>query len=602
MKNIYKINELLLVLFNTVLDTDAVSSSPEIVQELSLFIAPNATYAKTAIKKHAKSLNLDKINKTFYKEWGDIENATFGQLLLDQMKHYSDTYGTEFTKEEVYIPNEAFGLKTEGGFKIRVIAASTIEDITSSVENLLYSGIAMSEDTITQLLELVKQLSINIDINSVKNREALTRICVEQGIYPANADDALRVIKYEITGSTNAVKRHNASITACYDITHKPKKDTFKKAGLKNLSTVFNRNKAFFLAVKKAFPEFASDINKISRLSKKYHVPQAVNPLSVATSTIITNSNSHWLEKATIYNLFRAYNACYNTSKRETNARLYHIRNGKSFAVEKEAGDIGACITNMGIIEKEIKKRLSHLVGKSVYIPDNVEYGLPISEKKFVGKFPYGTRFSNENAFNVGVYWENSFGVWDLDLSGITTDGEYYGFCGNRHDKDITYSGDITRAPEGAVEYLRIKKTTSVHGMLVSANGFNSSNEWKCNIILGTYDQDYGRMMKPENLIFSAEYNAVGKGAILGVFYKHNDKLWFSISPSVISNSQIGRVTEVMTTARTAMIDNAKYSVSLGDVLSKIGCYLVETPEESDLDLSIDKLTVSTFTDMFSGN
>ena len=56
-----------------------------------------------------------------------------------------------------------------------------------------------------------------------------------------------------------------------------------------------------------------------------------------------------------------------------------------------------------------------------------------------------------------GIYWEDKWGANDLDLSGLNISGkigwnsDYY-----NENRSIIYSGDLTEAANGAVEYLHI--------------------------------------------------------------------------------------------------------------------------------------------------
>ena len=69
------------------------------------------------------------------------------------------------------------------------------------------------------------------------------------------------------------------------------------------------------------------------------------------------------------------------------------------------------------------RKSKYSLNGKSFYLPSDVKYALPTSEKMFVGNIPTGTKFLGDN-LAVGIYWENEWGATDLDLSAINIDGK----------------------------------------------------------------------------------------------------------------------------------------------------------------------------------
>ncbi len=66
---------------------------------------------------------------------------------------------------------------------------------------------------------------------------------------------------------------------------------------------IFNRFKPLFLAYKNRCPQ---TINKLSKLSKKYHKPLVSNALNEITFRRLTSADNGWQENATIYSLFKA--------------------------------------------------------------------------------------------------------------------------------------------------------------------------------------------------------------------------------------------------------------------------------------------------------
>jgi hypothetical protein len=110
-----------------------------------------------------------------------------------------------------------------------------------------------------------------------------------------------------------------------------------------------------------------------------------------------------------------------------------------------------------------IEEDLAHLQGKKILLDPNVNYGLPTTQKQMLGNLPFGTEVSVGGAVIAsGVYWEDRWGAYDLDLSTVDSDGrrtgwgDYSGYSGTN---PITFSGDITSAPNGAMEFMVSQKT-----------------------------------------------------------------------------------------------------------------------------------------------
>lgn len=609
MKKINTINTKLLTLFSGVLsDGSTNNSSSKFLKSTNTFIPADAVYASSEIKQFIASKNLQNINKTFYENWNVVGSKSREEMLEEQIRHYMTTYGSDFQSETVYIPNEYFEDQTTGDFKVFVIKSLTEQEVTDKVKVMLCSGVALTQDTIESLLYLMEELSIHVDTDDIRNREAQCIIAVKSKQFPTNADAAMRCLYFMLSGETMLVKptKTNISKFATTKLIAPVDNDIIKTIGHGLLAQVFNRYKNVFFAIRSRYPALRKDINKVSRMSKFKHVPQVQNPLNQVTAKRIEREDMHWLSNATIYALFKAYNACNLYSSKVTDAYMFTVRSGRSWITTKSgrtSEQIDAMFHNMNLIKQEIKNRLNHLEGKKVFITDGIEYGLPTSEKMFVERIPFGTRFTNTDGFNVGVYWQNDFGVTDLDLSGVTDYGTYYGFYGSYNNDHIKYSGDVTYAPSGAVEYLSITPKTTATNVIVNANGYSSNPTWKCRVILGKLDNNYKDMMKPENLIFSEQFDSKGRGATLGVFVKNDDgSLSFVVYPSANSDSIITRSDDTTALTRVAIVEAAKYNSTLNEVLKISGAELVTDKQEADIDLSIEMVDKSTFIQLLSAN
>ena len=302
------------------------------------------------------------------------------------------------------------------------------------------------------------------------------------------------------------------------------------------------------------------------------------NPLNDVTNALITDKDLHWLDNATPFALFKALSACYNR-KQGQDAFLYRIRNGKSWVKSSETTTIdnknnkllSYIKEKMNSEEEEntvynenykfllnyLKQRFD-LSGKSIFVPDDITYALPTSEKMFVGNIPTGTRFYGKK-LAVGIYWEDAWGARDLDLSGLNIAGKIgWDANYNQQNGDLMYSGDITSAPNGAVEYLYANKGLNVP-TLVQNNVFSGDADCSYKIVIGkgsSVSRDY--MMNPNKVFVDIKCDSIQKQTILGLLTPKRDKQCFVLlnfgaghtrvsGNSEISNSNISSPKEYTT-------------------------------------------------------
>jgi hypothetical protein len=587
-----------LKLFNCVLSRES-KEQPYVDTTKGFIIMPNAMWAIDKIVNYYNQMELsgEQLNATFHKSWGKIENSTRLELAIQQMLHYLSTYGTGFLGE-TYLPNEPLELP-DVKVKFKVISAISEEEMIEKCIDLLRSGVALAEDTINDVLSiLVSDCGYNFTgKEGIRNKEAMIKIGENYNVYPENPVEFLRLILYKTTGETLLIK-NSKTINAINASNYNPAIQ-FNRYGLVNLSRIFNRFKPIFLAYK---DRCGSVINKISKLSKIHHEPMVVNPLNEVTSYALADKDLHWLYNATPYALFKALSALHSRMNGQTDF-TYRIRNGKSWVVSK--GDdmkyyMSTWEHNYSIILSALQKRFEHLVGKKVYQPEFVKYSLPTSEKMFVGNIPTGTRFYAEN-MAVGMYWENDWGARDLDLSGLNIGGKIgwnasYGEGGGK----LIYSGDITNAPNGAVEYLYAKKQLR-EPTLVNMNVFSGSQNSGYQIIIGAGDEvskDY--MMNPNNLMVQIRTEAVQKQMVLGMLIPKKKGQCFVLLNFGQGSLNVSRRNDLSMTSLSALYQQWNKPLTLKKVLKYIGCVFVDKPEDADIDLSIETLEKDSFTRLFS--
>lgn len=580
-----------LKLFNSVL---AGPEGQTTMSELGLVIEPSAAHAKEKILDFytREKLNGNDLNKTFHKSWKKIKESSRFELLVEQIMHYLSTYGSNF-QSEVYIPNEVLEIP-EVKLKYVVIRGLSKEELIEKSLNMLRSGIALKEETINDLIEvLVDTCDYTFTgKEGIRNKEAIIKIAESYGVYPDNPEEFLRYIVYRSTDQTLLIKSP-ALIAQIKESSFNPTM-AFKSFGLERLAEIFNRFKPIFLAYK---DRAGKTVNKISKLSKKYHRPMPENPLNKVTSEYLTSKEMHWLENATPFALFKAL-AAINHRLQEPSAYVYRIRNGKSWLKDGEKSYEEELLRhNHGVIVEYLIDRYN-LEGKKIFLPENITYALPTSEKMFVGNIPTGTKFLG-NKLAVGIYWENDWGARDLDLSGINIGGKVgWNSSFKQGNGSLMFSGDITNAPTGAVEYMYANRGLSVPTIVMN-NVFSGSDTAGYKVIAGlgdNIDRDY--MMNPNNLIAEAKTECVEKQMVLGIFIPTQEGQSFVLLNFGAGQSGVSRYGSSEGHIR-ALFEQWRNPLSFDWLVETLGAELVDTAEEADYDFSIGSLEKDSFTKIF---
>ncbi|MEM9820546.1 MAG: hypothetical protein AAF985_05720, partial [Bacteroidota bacterium] len=272
-----------LQLFNAVIQKE--NQEKPFVSSKGYIIEPGALWAKRRIERFYKNEKLDAygLNQTFHKSWKKILSSPRSVLLMEQIRHYISTYGSDF-QDEMYIPNEVLNVPN---LKVtfKVIKAYSKAEMTQKCLRLLQAGIALKEETINDVLSvLTDELSYQFTGDeNIKNKEAMIKIADLYGVLPTETMAFFRYIIYRTTGEALLIKSQDA-INAIKLSNYNPGVQ-FEKFGLVKLAALFNRFKPLFLAYKTKCPK---TINKLSKLSKVHHQAMVSNPLNQATSLLLT--------------------------------------------------------------------------------------------------------------------------------------------------------------------------------------------------------------------------------------------------------------------------------------------------------------------------
>lgn len=579
-----------LKLFNAVLAKE--SDAKAFISDDGFIIEPDAMWAKKEIISYyaKEKLNGNDLNKTFHKSWQKIKKTSRIDLFFEQIKHYISTYGSRF-QSEIYIPDEVLNIP-DLKLNFKVIKAYTKEEMTEKCLSLLKSGIALKEETIDDILTILHD-ELEYDFTgkeNIRNKEAVIKIADRYDVYPENNVEFFRYVIYKTTKETLLIKNDDL----INDIKQSKFNPTylFESFGLEKMAEIFNRFKPLFLAYKNRAPK---TINKISKLSKVYHQPLISNPLNNATNILLENSDLHWLENATPFALFKALSACYSRMYGQ-DTFVYRIRNGKSWTKKSTFTSVNEL--NYDFILNYLKSKYN-FDEKKIYFPEDVEFGLPTSEKMFVGNIPTGTRFYGER-LAVGIYWEDAWGAHDLDLSGLNIAGKIgWNAAYNQNEGQLMYSGDMTSAPNGAVEYLYANRGLSAP-TLVMNNVFSGSTDCSYKIVIGKGDDiSYDYMMNPNNLFAEAKCNSVQKQTILGMLLPKDGKQCFVLLNFGAGHSHVSGHSEVSLMATNALYQQWYEPISFNHLMKELGATIISDKEDADFDFSLENLEKDSFIKIF---
>ena len=465
-------------------------------------------------------------NSTFYSTFEEVVNLTTEEVAVDQILHYISTYGTNF-QGKAYVPNQSDICVDFTDCKF--INSITIDEITVKVKEMLYSNIALHKNTLKDLFELIDEFDITLSLFKIQNREAIIAYKVKYGIYPKDVDDMMSMINYMITGSAMIVKSRE-NINMYHDtFFHSNRvmndeviktKELIEYLGYTEVSKGFNRYKRFFLSMKESNKEFAPIINKISKLSKKHHVPCELPWSTKFLTKSFLNGNymsnvSNLLKEASIFQLSKYYNA---VQKRLLPYRFYdtyNVRNGKSFVkvnnFDLTTEEIDVLLNYKSMISSELRAKCNDKFKNTNFkVMSDINMAIPTSEKNFTGTLPINSRLkiTNDSAFIVGIHWFGKDGAVDLDLSFLNLDGQKIGWNASYNDESIVYSGDMTSANPEATECLWF--TDGLKDGVFAINGYQSKIDAKFTFFVAKVSKDisnYGRgyMVNPDDIIFKTQ-------------------------------------------------------------------------------------------------
>lgn len=570
-------------------------------------------------------INGVELNQAFHKSFAKVRDASLTQLVIEQLVHYVTTYGFEslglYNPDTVYVPAERLDVpELEGSVPLVVIRGMTKEELKEELLTFLAEGVALAEQTVQDAVNIAVYVGVDTeDLTRISNREVSVALHEHLGLVPANPVEFLRFVVYRATESALLIK--NPATVA--KIKQRDNNDVARyfwqyerDHGLARLAEIFFRFKPLFLAFR-TNKELKKTINRVRRLADQNHKPMKEDLLNTLTARIrsgrmhqtMPEEFNSALESASVFRLARLMYALrfYGSGPESV---VYRIRNGKSWATDLNPVD-GRTKARLDLYEAAVRVAVTDKIrnkveGKKIYIPDQIEYALPATEKQFTGNLPSGSWLSLESDGVFGIHWKNTNRRIDLDLSMVNATGKLGWDGGYRTGtRDVLFSGDVTDAPgDGATEVFRIDRSADGVWILeVNYYNFSEDDPVPFKIVAASSDSkslSKNYVIDPNEIIAVAATEIDVKQKTLGMVVARNEQLRFYFTEMNLGGHITSRFDDNAKKTLNYLVSMYTNPVSLNDVLSNAGAVMVDSPEDADLNLSPETVDKSTFLDLLS--
>lgn len=558
----------------------------------------------------------EKANAAFHKSWMTVHSSSAIKLFAQQAIHYLTVYGFErlgiYKENRVYIPKEKLEIPEfypSDDIPLVVIKAMTREKILEAIIAFAETGIAMSQQSLDDIMTIVVANEYSSAfVKRIKNKELKSLLSKHYNIVPSHPQEFLRYMVTELTGRSLLIK-DKETIEALRDSDSNEINSLIEKAP-KNFASIFLRYKPLFLALKKASKN-KNYFNRLRKQAKYMHRPMKKDYLNNVTAYIKHNmfhhkNLEHHISSASIFRKARLlYALRYRMEPQES--IVYRIRNGKGWATEFNYSPQVNMPTEhaYSIVYNSIVDQLRPAVeGKIIFIPKNVNYVLPATEKQFTGNFPTGSYISVPEHMVVGIHWTNTDNRVDMDLSTIDGHGKIGWDAAYRSkDRKVLFSGDITDAPKpkGASELFYIKEASDPK--ILNVNYFNFRQGDTCDIKLFVGSEEVAKfggnyMVNPNNIIASTLLEINRKQNTLGLIATAPDGIRFYFGNVYIGNSATARYSFTTGHIRKYLCNMFINSVGLKEILIEAGAMIAYEKPDKDYDYidlcpnAIDKMSI----------
>ena len=351
---------------------------------------------------------------------------------------------------------------------------------------------------------------------------------------------------------------------------------------------------------------------------------------SLTQSPEIEAALDRGLQRANIFRKVRLANALTYRSEGTELPFLYKIRNGKAFAkrqtlTTKKAPAFSIVSRTdrtwaLSRVKQSIAADLSGLKGKRVYIPEWIDFGIPVSEKKFLGGLPHGTAVTLPKMC-IGIHWLNlPNSRVDLDLSMLSLDVKIGWDAGYRHNGGrILFSGDITDAPppHGAAEVFRVvpgKPGT----YLLMLNWYNKPLTTDKTVPFSLFISKATQLIRkddqketsqatklrvdPRSVVMTQPLEIQERQMVLGIVEITKTEVIFYAGNAALGSTITARHSPHSEIARGAMIHSARTCTRLSQLIDMIGAVPVTSREDAEIVLDPNEVTTEQFLDIMGAN
>lgn len=573
-------------------------------------------------------------NQTFWKSFERVRDMDPREYVTAQILHYFSTYGMEtlglkacpaVPVQDLDIPDTMLPYK-----RLTVLRLVSGSDMAQMINNYALHTVSPSKTRIEQFKPLMEYLTVRTD--DIKSFELQVIQHDNKGTVPANPQTFLRYLVYKITGQTLIIKNRamrKAIENAVMDHTKVMLPYQYlSRADLTSLASIFFRYKPIFLSFKK-FPDCAPIVNRIRRLADTYHTP--LSDVSVQNFSTLVLAN-RWRDVETVMNkasnreLVKLYNfLCLRSTNRKDVPGIYNVRNGRTFVrsnvPSRNVEEAYMLTQGVRMVRCELLNRLSAVRGKMFYMPDYIDYAVPVTEKQFIGNIPWGSQlltFNANEAFTTGVSWfdqKNTRVDIDLHLNSATT---HFGWNSRYTDgRDIIYTGDMTAAPLplGAAEAYYFKPGNDKFILSVNLYSGPADTEFKMYmsskkpLVPACHGWSYDQFtFDPAEAMFAPipmKFHEDSRAMNLGLFARENFYFYGgAISHGVVPSSNYGDFIDGL----VAKLDN---TLLMRDLLNNCGALMVTEKDIAEMDdeqkanvisLAPEDLTATTLLDIIDGN
>lgn len=569
-------NDKILKLFGKAIPAQQKLSFSDVQQQSTkhgYIIHPEVCQADVVEWVKAQSINP---NTTFYKSWSDVFSKNRWQLFLDQIQHYISTYGSDF-KATPYIPNA--NPATIDFTQYKIISPISSEEVIKRCEKLLFSGIALKQETIEDILFILDKLSYAVDIQKVRNKEAKMFLLDKLNQLPEDATEMVRFLVYKATASTllikskevfDAIAKSNVAITSYIEA-----------FGYNKLAAVFLRYKPLFLAFRKNAANKPA-VNKLRKLAIKDHKPIGKPFIeTILSDAAILEKLPEKLKRINNFKKITLLQTIQIRRKRIA-TQAFVIRNQKLFIKEDAVARFDERYD--AIYQMIYKSLIESLRTKAckVALPDGIYLTLPTSEKSFIGAYPLGTSFNlADHDAIIGINWRGEDGANDIDLSLVDITGGKIGWNSAYYNasSSLVYSGDMTSAEPEATELIYASKGFTPG--IIKANLYSGKINSKLKLFAAKEritDMHENYMVNPNNILFTIETAMDSREKSFAVISDNRLILaqFKTGSGRVSGNSVTNKYTEYA-------LETIDCYLSLSDVLKEAGFEFTNEQPEIDL-------------------